>query len=180
MRCAWAKHDLDIVYHDERWGKPCHDEKELFAMLMLEGMQAGLSWSTILQKEKAMREAYHDFDIDYLCHMSDEDIAAHMENPRLLRNKLKISGLRKNGKAYLALCEKYGSLHDYLWAKVDYQPIDHAYSDLGQVPAQTDLSVEISRELKKLGFVFVGPVIIYAYMQAVGLVNDHVTSCQFR
>lgn len=178
IRCDWAAHDpLNQKYHDEEWGKPVHDDRTLFKMLILEGMQAGLSWITILKKREAFIKAFDDFDPELIRNYDGKKVEELMENAAIIRNRLKINAAITNAKAYFSLCEKYGSLDHFLWSYVDGTPIINVWKTQDQIPASTPLAETISRDVKKLGFKFVGPTIIYAYMQSVGLVNDHLTSC---
>lgn len=176
-RCAWAKKELDIQYHDEEWGVPLHDEHRLFEFLILEGVQAGLSWSTVLQRRPAYRELYDQFDPNIVAHYSTQKINDLLLNPRLIRNKLKINASIKNAAAFIRVQNEFGSFANYLWSFVNHSPIINHWDTPEQVPAQTELSQQLSRKLKKRGFSFVGPTICYALMQATGLVNDHLTSC---
>lgn len=179
-RCGWAAHDpINQEYHDKEWGIPEHDDRRLFKMLILEGMQAGLSWITILKKREAFCEAFDDFDPVLMAGYGDEKVEELMSNPGIIRNRLKIRAAITNAQAYLTLCETYGSLDHFLWAYVDNRPIKNAWITMEEIPASTSLSERISRDMKKLGFRFVGPTIIYAYMQSIGMVNDHLTSCAF-
>ena len=177
VRCGWClKDDLYKKYHDEVWGEPVFDEKTLFAFLNLEGAQAGLSWYTILKKEEGYRKAFLNWDIKKIAKMGEKDILRLKGNPEIVRNTLKIKAVITNAQAYLKL-KKTTTLSDYLWAYVDGQPIVNNWKSLDQIPAETPLSKEISKDLKKKGFKFVGPTIVYAYMQAVGMVNDHLITC---
>ena len=177
VRCGWClKDDLYKKYHDEVWGEPVFDEKTLFAFLNLEGAQAGLSWYTILKKEEGYRKAFLNWDIKKISKMGEKDILRLKGNPEIVRNTLKIKAVITNAQAYLKL-KKTTTLSDYLWAYVDGQPIVNNWKSLDQIPAETPLSKEISKDLKKKGFKFVGPTIVYAYMQAVGMVNDHLITC---
>lgn len=179
-RCDWAvKTEIERDYHDKFWGRPCHDERELFRMLILEGQQAGLSWITILKKMEAMDLAYDSFDPEIIAGYGEEKIEKLMQNPALIRNRLKIEAAINNAQRYLELCEEFGSLDKYLWAYVGGQPIINRWETSQEVPASTELSSKISKDMKKRGFKFVGPTIIYAYMQAIGMVNDHLISCDF-
>lgn len=180
-RCNWAnKTELERQYHDTRWGKPVHDDRELFKMLILEGKQAGLSWSTILAKQHTLCEAFDDFNPEKLVAYSDDKIEQLLKNDGIIKNRLKVNAVVHNARAYYTLCEKYGSLDKFLWAYVDYAPLVNHWDKVGQVPASTPLSGQISRQLKKEGFKFVGSTTVYAFMQAVGMVNDHLVSCSFR
>ena len=179
-RCDWAAHDvLNQEYHDKEWGVPVHDDRRLFKMLILEGMQAGLSWITILKKMDAFCRAFDEFDPDIIRRYDEKKVAELMDNKEIIRNRLKINAAITNAEAYFGLCEKYGSLDNFLWSYVDYKPIKNAWKTMDEIPASTPLSEQISRDLKKLGFKFTGPTIIYAYMQSIGMVNDHLTSCAF-
>lgn len=177
VRCGWAKSALDKQYHDEEWGYPLHDERRLFEMLLLEGMQAGLSWSTILNRREKLRLAFDNFDPEILKDYDAEKKARLLQNPDIIRNKLKVEAVVVNAKAYFGLVAQFGSLNDFLWRYVDFTPIQNAWEDLSQLPAKTELSDKIAKDMKKLGFKFVGSTIIYAYMQAIGMVNDHIVSC---
>lgn len=178
IRCAWANgSELYMKYHDEEWGSPCHDEAKLFEMLILEGQQAGLSWITILNKRENFRRAFDGFDPRKIAAYGDDKIAALMNDKGIIRNRRKIEAAIENSRAYLRLIEEFGSLDSYLWGWVDGKPIKNSWDSLGEVPANTELSDKISADLKKRGFKFVGSTIIYAFMQAVGIVNDHVASC---
>lgn len=177
-RCSWANgSDLYIGYHDEEWGTPCHDEGKLFEMLILEGQQAGLSWITVLNKRENFRNAFDGFDARKIALYDESKIAALMQDSGIIRNRLKIESVITNSKAYLELIKEFGSLDCYLWGWVGGVPVKNSWKELGEVPARTDLSDKISKDLKKRGFKFIGSTIIYAFMQAVGIVNDHIISC---
>jgi DNA-3-methyladenine glycosylase I len=177
-RCDWATEDpLYIKYHDEEWGKPVYDDRKLFEMLILEGAQAGLSWITILKRREGYRQVFHNFDLDYCENFSDADLESLREDSRIIRNKLKIYSVRSNALAFRAIVKEFASFSDYLWGFVDHQPIINYFTELEEVPATTPLSDKISKDLKKRGFKFIGSTIVYAYMQAVGLVNDHLIGC---
>ncbi|MDJ0623392.1 MAG: DNA-3-methyladenine glycosylase I [Desulfocapsaceae bacterium] len=178
-RCGWCDENSDIYvhYHDYEWGVPLTDERRIFEMLILEGMQAGLSWLTILKKRQNFRQAMHDFDCRVVASYTESDLARLLNDSGIIRNRLKLEATIKNAGAVLALRKEYGSFARYLWQYVDYQPIQNSFSDISEVPAKTDLSVIISKDLRKRGMNFVGPTIIYAFMQAIGMVNDHETSC---
>lgn len=177
-RCGWCLHDpLDIKYHDEEWGKPCHDDRMLFEMINLEGAQAGLSWFTILQKRDNYKKLFANFDAKKLAKFSDEQLQDILTNPGIIRNKLKVFGVRKNAIAFLKVQEEFGSFSKYLWSWVDGTPIVNQWKGYKDAPAQTELSQKLSKDLKKRGFTFVGPTICYAYMQAIGMVNDHTVDC---
>ena len=178
QRCSWADASpLDADYHDTEWGVPSHDDTHLFEMLILEGAQAGLSWTTILKKREAYREAYEGFDPARVAAFTARRQAQLLNNPGIVRNRLKVEAARKNARAVLEIQDEYGSLADYLWGFVDGMVIQNHWHDVQQIPAQTPLSEQMSKQLRKRGFSFVGPTICYAFMQAVGMVNDHVTGC---
>ena len=178
IRCAWAGDDpLYQHYHDEEWGVPTHDDRLLFEMLNLEGAQAGLSWITILRKRENYRAAFDNFDAATIVRYDDAKIAALLDNPGIVRNRLKINGVVKNARAFLAVQDGFGSFDAYIWRFVDGAPIVNAWASMSQLPALTDEATAMSKDLKKRGFTFVGPTICYAFMQACGLVNDHTTDC---
>lgn len=177
-RCAWAGNDaLYQRYHDEEWGVPLHDDRRLFEFLVLEGAQAGLSWITILRKREAYRAAFAGFDPAAVAAFTSKDIARLLENPGIVRNRLKIESARTNAQAYLNVQAEFGSFDHYLWRFVDGVPIRNTWSSMKQVPARTALSDKLSADLKSRGFRFVGSTICYAHMQAVGMVNDHLVHC---
>ncbi|MDR3280095.1 MAG: DNA-3-methyladenine glycosylase I [Synergistaceae bacterium] len=180
-RCPWTNADpLSRHYHDSQWGKPCHDEYMLFKMLILEGKQAGLAWITILRKWDTLCAAFDDFAPDKLVVYGDAKIAELLANPGIIRNRLNGAAAIGNARAYYGLCEKYGSLERYIWSFTGGRQVVGKWEAMGQIPARTPLSDVISRELKGLGFKFVGSTIIYSWLQAVGVVNDHITTCAFR
>ena len=166
-----------IAYHDEEWGDPLHDERRLFEMLCLEGAQAGLSWSTILNRRDGYREAYDGFDAELIAEYDDARQARLLTDRRIIRNKAKVRAFRDNARAVLRLRAEVGGLDPYLWGFVDGEPIVSHFATMAEMPAETPLAATISADLKQRGFRFVGPVIVYAYMQSTGLVNDHITSC---
>jgi len=177
-RCSWAGTDPAMrAYHDTEWGVPLHDDTQLFEFLVLEGAQAGLSWSTVLNKRAAYRKAFHGFDIARVARMTDAALDKLLLNPALIRNRLKIHSARRNARAALDVIDELGSLDAYFWSFVDGKPIVNRWRERGQVPARTDLSDRLSKDLQKRGFNFVGSTIIYAHMQATGMVNDHFTGC---
>ena len=181
VRCRWADSDeLSRTYHDTEWGVPCHDDRHLFMMLILEGQQAGLSWHGILKKMGTMRAAYDDFDPQILAAYDETKVEELLNDPGIIRNRLKIHAAITNAQAYARLCDTYGSLDVYLWSFVDGEPVVGNWETQDQIPATTPLSDEISRDLKRRGFTFVGPTIVYSYLQAVGVVNDHVRGCAFK
>lgn len=179
-RCDWAENSrLESEYHDREWGIPVHDDRKLFKMLILEGKQAGLSWATILAKMDTLCAAFDDFDPEILITYDEAKIEALLQNDGIIRNRQKVNAVVNNAKAYFKLCEKFGSLDQYLWSFVNHKPIVNAWSHLDQVPASTPVSDAISKDLKKHDFKFIGTTTVYALMQSVGMVNDHLTSCTF-
>lgn len=177
-RCPWAGNiPIYIDYHDNEWGRPEHDDTKLFEMLILEGMQAGLSWITILNKREAFREAFDGFDPNLVSRYGDEKFQELMANEKIVRNRLKINAAINNAKLFLEVAKKYGSFDHFIWGYVDGTPITGHWETTGQMPAFTPLSDQISKDLKKMGFKFVGSTIIYSFMQAIGMVNDHITGC---
>lgn len=178
-RCGWVPENNPKYqkYHDEEWGVPVHEEQKLFEMLILEGAQAGLSWETVLKKRDGYKKAFNNFDIKKCAKMSDEELEALIQNPEIIRNRLKIFSVRKNAVAFLEIQKEFGSFDNYIWSYVQGKPIINNLSSISQIPAKTELSDKISKDLKKRGMSFVGSTIIYAYMQAVGIVNDHTTDC---
>ncbi len=177
QRCAWAKSDLMIRYHDEEWGVPVHDDRRLFEFLILEGAQAGLSWETILRKREAYRQAFDEFDPVRVARYTERRIAALLKNEGIVRNRLKVAAAVNNAQRFLAVQEAFGSFDAYIWGFVDGRPIRNRWKNLSQIPARTELSDAISRDLKRRGFKFVGSTIVYAFMQAVGMVDDHTVDC---
>ncbi len=177
-RCAWCGTDpLYVAYHDHEWGVPLHDDQRLFEFLILEGAQAGLSWLTILKKRENYRKAFHAFDCERIARYGDNDIARLMKDPGIVRNRLKIESAIRNARGVIAIREEYGSLDAYLWQFVDGKPRQNKWRSMSELPAQTTESEAMSKDLKQRGCNFVGPTICYAFMQAVGIVNDHVTTC---
>ena len=176
-RCFGNKDPLMAEYHDTEWGVPLHDDKELFGLIILEGAQAGLSWRTILHRREAYREAYAGFDPEKVAGFAFDRLGDIRLNSGIIKNKLKITSAVKNAKGFLDVQREYGSFDKYLWGYVDFDPVMNAYSRWREVPVETDLSNQISSDLRKRGFTFIGPKIMYAYMQSVGMVNDHLTSC---
>lgn len=178
IRCDWAcDTQIYINYHDNEWGRPVHDDIKLFEMLLLEGVQAGLSWLTILKKRENYRAAFDGFDPNKVALYNEKKIEELMENKGIIRNRLKINAAVTNAKSFLAVQAQYGSFDKMIWNYVNNTPIVGHWENIKDVPATTPLSDKISKDLKKLGFKFVGSTIIYAFMQAVGMVNDHLTSC---
>lgn len=177
-RCAWSGTDeLYIDYHDKEWGAPLHDERRLFEMLILEGAQAGLSWSTILHKRAAFRKAFDNFVPEKVARYGEKKVAELLGNAGIIRNRAKIGTAIGNAKAFLAVQEQHGSFDTYIWQFVGGKPLRNHWKSLKQIPAETKQSQAMSKDLKALGFRFVGPTICYAFMQATGMVNDHVVDC---
>ena len=177
-RCGWAGTDpLYVAYHDEEWGVPVHDDHTLFEFLILEGAQAGLSWSTILNKRENYRRAFDNFDPAKVAAYDETKVAELLNDPGIVRNKLKVRSAVGNARAFLAIQEEFGSFDAYIWQFVGGQPKQNSRQTLAEVPAQTAESEAMSKDLRKRGFNFVGPTICYAFMQAVGMVNDHTTDC---
>lgn len=177
-RCSWANHsEIYSKYHDEEWGKPLHDDQKLFEFLILEGMQAGLSWITILKKRDAFREAFAGFDAKLVAAFEQDKLEELMNNQGIIRNKLKIEAAVTNAKSFLKIVDEFGSFDAYIWKFVDYKPVVNYWEKLSDIPARTGLSDQISNDLKRRGFKFVGSTIVYAHMQATGMVNDHLVSC---
>ncbi|MCO5192756.1 MAG: DNA-3-methyladenine glycosylase I [Anaerolineae bacterium] len=177
-RCDWCGTDpLYVTYHDEEWGVPIYDDQLLFAKLILDGAQAGLSWITILRKREAYWQAFDNFDPAIIARYDEAKIEQLMGNAGIVRNRLKIMAAIKNARGYLEIMETEGSFSDYLWQFVDGRPIQNEWKTMADMPAQTALSTAMSKALKKRGFSFVGPTIVYAFMQAVGMVNDHTVTC---
>lgn len=177
-RCEWAGSDsLMLSYHDKEWGVPVHDENELYEFLILEGAQAGLSWSTILNRREGYRAAFSNFDVQEVASFSEDDFERLVQNPGIIRNRLKIKSAINNARQFIKIQEEFGSFDQYIWQFVDFKSIYNCFEKLADIPASTEISNVMSKELKKRGFNFVGPTICYAYMQAIGMVNDHVLDC---
>ena len=176
-RCFGNKDPLMAEYHDTEWGVPLHDDNELYGLIVLEGAQAGLSWRTVLHRREAYREAFAGFDPAIVAEYTPVKLEDIRENSGVIRNKLKIASAVKNAKAFIEIQREFGSFDKYLWAYVDETPVMNGFASWKEVPAETELSQKISKDLKKRGFNFVGPTIMYAYMQSVGMVNDHLTTC---
>lgn len=177
-KCSWALQSPQMQdYHDKRWGRACHDERLLFEYLVLEMMQAGLSWAIVLKKQAGFRRAFDDFDVQKIATYNEEKIAALYQNPAIIRNRMKIQAVISNAQAFLALQATFGSFDAYIWSFTDYQVIHHQWHNEAEIPSQDALSQKISKDLKKRGFRFVGPTIIYSYLQAIGVINDHLLSC---
>jgi len=177
-RCAWTGDDILMVrYHDDEWGVPVHDDKILFEFLILESVQAGLTWQTVLNKRENYRKAFHDFDPSVIARYNDVDIARLLSNPGIIRNRLKITATIMNARKFLVIQQDYGSFDAYIWQFVGGRPIRHKFRTIEEIPSATKESDTMSKDLRKRGFKFVGPTICYAFMQAVGMVNDHQVDC---
>ncbi len=177
-RCDWANSNpLEIMHHDEEWGVPAHDDRFLFEMLILEGAQSGLSWATILKKREGYIKAFDNFDAVKIAKYSDKKIEKLLQNSDIVRHKLKINATRENAKKVLEIKEEYGSFDRYIWSFVNGKPINNSWKKGSDVPTKSPVSDKMSKELKKKGFKFIGSTTCYAYMQAVGMVNDHLVSC---
>lgn len=176
-RCAWAKGDLYTAYHDQEWGVPVHNDRLLFEFLILEGAQAGLSWITILKKRENYRRAFNNFDPNKIARYDASKVQRLMGNAGIVRNKLKIKSSIENAKAFLDVQKEFGSFDRYIWRFVGGEPIRNRWKSLGEIPARTEVSDALSKDLLKRGFKFVGSTICYAFMQAVGMVNDHTMGC---
>ena len=177
-RCEWAdKNELERSYHDKEWGVPIHDERSLFEFLILEGAQAGLSWSTILRKREAYRKAFDNFDARKISRYSKADVPRLLVNPEIIRNNLKINATITNARAFLLVQEQFGSFDRYIWQFVNDKSIQNSWKKMTDIPSSSPESEAMSKDLQKRGFKFVGPTICYAFMQAVGMVNDHVVGC---
>lgn len=177
--CNWAtQNDLLKIYHDTEWGTPCFDDQRLFEFLILEGAQAGLSWLTVLKKRAAYKKAFANFNPKKVAQFDEKKLEELMENPNLIRNRLKLKSAISNAKAFIILQKKHGSFSNYLWQFVDGKPIINQWKSDKKIPASNDLSDRLSKALKKEGFNFVGSTICYSYMQAIGMINDHLISCE--
>ncbi|MGK7377352.1 DNA-3-methyladenine glycosylase I [Planococcus sp. 1R117A] len=179
-QCLWPQSsEMMQAYHDEEWCRPNRDDRYIFEMLSLEGAQAGLSWSIVLSKRKGYQEAFRDFDIDYCSKLTDPDLEFIKENYNVIKHLSKLQSVRTNAEAILKIQKEFNGFADFLWSFVDFNPIINHWETEQQVPAQTPLSVQLSKELKKRGFKFVGPVTTYSFMQAIGMVDDHINTCTF-
>ena len=177
-RCKWCGEDpLYMQYHDEEWGVPVWEDKTLFEFIVLEGAQAGLSWITILRKREGYRALFDDFKAEKIARYTDRELDRMLTDSRIVRNRLKVYGTRQNARAFLAIQEERGSFSAYIWDFVDGQPIQNRWKSMQQVPATTDISDKLSKDMRKRGFTFVGSTIMYAHMQATGMVNDHTVDC---
>ncbi|MCP5481666.1 MAG: DNA-3-methyladenine glycosylase I [Spirochaetales bacterium] len=179
VRCAWAKlsNALYVQYHDREWGVPVHDDRHLFEMLNLEGAQAGLSWETILNKREGYRKAFANFDAAKVARFTPARVAKLLTNPAIVRNRLKVEATVQNAKAFLKIQKEFGSFDRYIWSFVDGKPIQNRWRHLKELPSKTEISDAMSKDLKKRGFKFVGSTVCYAFMQATGMVNDHLVTC---
>ena len=178
IRCEWCgTAPLYTKYHDDEWGVPVHDDQKLFEMLILEGAQAGLSWITVLKKRKNYRKAFDNFDVVKVSKYSEKKVAKLLANPGIIRNRLKVNAAVTNAKAFLKIQDEFGSFDKYIWQFVNYEPIVNKFKILKELPAKSEISDFMSNDLKERGFKFVGSTICYAFMQAVGMVNDHTTDC---
>ncbi|MGA7238719.1 MAG: DNA-3-methyladenine glycosylase I [Bryobacteraceae bacterium] len=176
-RCTWASDELSIAYHDAEWGMPQHDDRALFELLILEGAQAGLSWITILKKRPAYRAAFDRFDPRKVARYDEAKILALLENEGIVRNRLKVRGAVRNAQAFLAVQKEFGSFDAYVWSLVGGKPLQNRWREMAELPARTEQSDAMAKDLAKRGFTFVGSTICYAFMQATGMVNDHLVSC---
>jgi DNA-3-methyladenine glycosylase I len=177
QRCAWARGENYIAYHDTEWGVPVHDERALFEFLVLEGAQAGLSWSTILNKRDNYRAAFDRFDARKVARYDDRKLAALLEDPGIVRNRLKVRAAVTNAKAFLEVRREFGAFDPYIWSFVEGRPLQNRWRRMEDVPARTEQSDAMSKDLRRRGFTFVGSTICYAFMQATGMVNDHLVDC---
>lgn len=177
-RCSWCEvDDVYREYHDNEWGNPVHDDRTLFEFLILEGAQAGLSWHTVLRKREEYKHCFDNFDVQKVAAYDEQKVALLLENPGIIRNRLKVNAAVKNAKAFIAVQKEFGSFDAYIWGFVGGAPLVHHRTSLKEIPARTEISDAMSKDLKKRGFTFVGSTIMYAFMQACGLVNDHVADC---
>jgi DNA-3-methyladenine glycosylase I len=177
VRCPWPSNELSILYHDNEWGVPSHDDRRLFEFLILEAAQAGLSWDTILKKRENYRAAFDEFDVEKIAHYDSRKMQSLLKDPGIIRNRLKIASAVQNAKAFLKVQDEFGSFDRYIWQFVEGAPRVNRWRSMKQVPASTPQSDAMSKDLKKRGFNFVGSTICYAFMQAVGMVNDHLVNC---
>lgn len=176
-RCDWAKEEPNISYHDNEWGIPQHDDQKLFEFLILEGAQAGLSWISVLKRREGYRKAFSNFDPKLVSKYTQKQVDKLLGDPDIIRNKLKINSAINNAKQFLKIQQEFGSFDSYLWKFVNNKPIKNNFKTLSELPASTEISTKLSKDLKKRGFTFVGPTICYALMQAMGMVNDHISTC---
>jgi DNA-3-methyladenine glycosylase I len=176
-RCKWAKDEPNITYHDKEWGRPQHNDQKLFEFLILEGAQAGLSWTTILKRRDGYRKAFSNFDVLKVSKYTQKHVEKLLKDESIIRNKLKINSTINNAKQFLKIQEEFDSFDNYLWEFVNFKQIKNKFKKLSDLPASTEISEKLSQDLKKRGFNFVGPTICYALMQAIGMVNDHTSQC---
>ena len=177
-RCGWCgDDDLYVKYHDEEWGVPLYDDRALFEFLVLEGVQAGLAWITVLRKRDGYRAAFDGFDVDKVARYGDDKLESLLKDARIVRNRLKVHSARRNARAFLTVQEEWGSFARYIWRFVDGRPVQNNWPSMADVPATSPVSDRISKDMKRRGFSFVGSTIVYAHMQATGMVNDHVVEC---
>ena len=179
-RCGWAKGEKDVLYHDTEWGVPSHDDGYIFEMLILEGFQAGLSWNTILQKRENFRKAFDNFDYKKIAEYDETKLNELLKNEGIIRNRLKINSIVTNARAFMKIQEEFGSFAKYIWNFTDNKRIINKWKELSEVPATSELSDKISKDLKKRGFKFVGSTIIYSFLQAIGIIDDHLISCPYK
>ncbi|MBE0688028.1 MAG: DNA-3-methyladenine glycosylase I [Anaerolineaceae bacterium] len=177
MRCPWALSEISSNYHDHEWGVPVHDDQKLFEFLILEGAQAGLNWETILKKRAAYREAFMEFEPARVAKFDSPQVEELLLNPGIIRNRRKIESAVKNANVFLKIQDEFGSFDEYIWGFVSRKPKQNQFFSLSEIPAETELSRQISKDLKQRGMSFVGPTIMYAFMQATGIVNDHLVEC---
>ena len=180
VRCGWANKDSEREYHDNEWGVPSHDDSYIFEMLILEGFQAGLSWVTILNKRDNFRKAFDNFDYNKIKDYKQDKIDELLKNDGIIRNKLKVNSTVVNAKAFIRVQEEFGSFEKYIWGFVNNKQIVNKWKDIKELPAKTELSDKISKDMKKRGFKFVGSTIIYSFLQAVGIIDDHIVTCSFK
>ena len=180
QRCSWATTDLYKEYHDNEWGVPSHDDSYMFEMLILEGFQAGLSWITILNKRENFRKAFDNFDYNKIKDYKQDKIDELLKNDGIVKNKLKVNSTVENAKTFIKVQEEFGSFDKYIWGFVNNKQIVNKWKDMKELPAKTELSDKISKDMKKRGFKFVGSTIIYSYLQAVGIIDDHIVTCSFK
>jgi len=177
IRCVWAKDDLNIEYHDNEWGIPQHSDSKLFEFLVLEGAQAGLSWSTILKRREGYQKAFSNFDPLKVSKYTQKHVEKLLDNKEIIRNRLKINSAVNNAQHFLKIQKEFGSFDKYVWSFVNHKPIVNNFKKLSDLPASTPISEKMSKDLRNRGFNFVGPIICYAFMQAVGMINDHTVDC---
>jgi len=180
QRCFGTGKEFYAKYHDQEWGVPIHDDRHLFEMLCLEGAQAGLSWETILKRREGYRRLFHQFEYDIVAKMTDSELEALLKNPAIIRNRRKVFSVRENARIFLKIQEGFGTFDTYLWGFVNHKPIINHFEKIEKVPSRSAISDELSKDLKRRGMLFVGTTIIYAFMQAVGMVNDHLIKCPCR